>query len=133
MLVDPNDPDDVGEVNRVQDELKTEAVSDRAFSSPEYDRETFEATRRALQQLGQGLRRYARALGRREDVDPVHHLIGTAVGWAGLPETEATYLNIEPKLPTRHYSLAVGDVPVDGFWSISLYNSSRFFPRAGAG
>ena len=66
--------------------------------------------------------------GRRQDVDPVHHLIGSAAGWGGLPDAEATYVGVSPGLPVGEYELTVGaDVPVDGFWSISVYNAEGYF------
>ena len=71
---------------------------------------------------------FERSFGRKEDVDQVHHLIGTAAGWGGLPDTEATYVGFAPRLPVGEYELTVpGDVPVDGFWSISVYNAEGFF------
>ena len=43
------------------------------------------------------------------------------------PDNEARYLGVEPGLPAGAYTLTVGDVPVDGFWSISVYNAEGFF------
>ena len=57
----------------------------------------------------------------------MRHLIGTAAGWGGLPEHEAFYVNVEPRLPVGVYQLTVSDVPVDAFWSISLYNAEGYF------
>ena len=58
---------------------------------------------------------------------PVRHLIATAAGWGGLPDQEASYIGVEPKLPIGEYELTVRDVPVDGFWSISVYNADGYF------
>jgi hypothetical protein len=74
------------------------------------------------------------SFGRRQDVDPVHHLISTAAGWGGLPDSEATYVGVSPHLPVGEYELTVGqDVPVDGFWSISVYNAAGYFEPNEAG
>ena len=88
-------------------------------------------TRTALLTLARNLTEFDRAFGTREEVDPVRHLIGTAAGWGGLPSTEASYIGVDPRLPVGRYELTVGDVPVDGFWSISVYNAAGFFEPNG--
>ena len=131
ILVDPADPADVAEVNALQDELRVVAGSARPFTPPDYDTASLDATRRALLELAAGMSGFDGAFGARSDVDPVQHLIGTAAGWGGLPSHEAIYVNVDPKLPVGEYTLTVGDVPVDGFWSISLYNADGYFEDLG--
>lgn len=133
ILVNPNDPDDVATVNALQDQFALDARSARAFVSPECDRASFDETREALLVLNRNVGGTWKMFGRREDVDPVRHLIGTASGWGGLPESEAFYLMVDPGLPVGEYSLDVGDVPVDAFWSISVYNQAGYFESHGAG
>lgn len=127
ILADPNDADDVATVTRLQDEVRVSAGSARTFESPDYDEDSFDATREALLRLAAGMTGFDRAFGRRDEVDPVRHLIGTAAGWGGLPSSEAAYIGVAPGLPVGEYELTVGDVPVDGFWSISVYNAAGFF------
>ena len=127
VLVDPADPDDLAAVNALQDQFSVHAGTETPFAMPDYDESSFTATRHALLELARGLGGFDHAFGTKADVEPVRHLIGTAAGWGGLPEHEAFYVNVEPRLPVGEYQLTVGDVPADAFWSISLYNADGFF------
>jgi hypothetical protein len=103
----------------------------------EVHRVTFHtATRQALLELARGGPGFqlarggldsAHAFGRWAEVDPNRHRIVTAAGWGGLPEYEAKYVVVCRGLPVGEYALTVKDVPVDAFWSISVYNADGFF------
>jgi hypothetical protein len=127
ILVDPADPDDVADVNALQDQLAVEAGSSTPFEAPDYDAATLDATRKALLELAKHLGNFDHAFGAKSDVDPVRHLVATAAGWGGLPDREARYIGVEPQLPDGQYELTVRDVPVDGFWSVPDYNGDGFF------
>ena len=127
VLVDPSDAADVAAVNALQDRLTLQARSARPFEQPDYDPASLDETRRALLGLARGLTGFDHAFGARSDVDPVRHLLGTAAGWGGLPDSEARYVSVEPDLPVGEYRLTVREVPVDGFWSISVYNADGYF------
>jgi hypothetical protein len=84
-------------------------------------------TRNGLLRLARGLRAFDRTFGGPDEVDPVRHLIGTAAGWGGLPLSEASYLGVSPGVGVGHYELTMHDVPVDAFWSVSVYNAQGYF------
>ena len=73
--------------------------------------------------------------GTRDQVDPVRHLIGSAMAWGGNPEKDAIYLNVTPEQNDggTAYRLRVKDVPVDGFWSISVYNAAGYYEPNSSG
>ena len=118
-LVDESDPADIRKANALQDQLQVEAVSAKPYTHPDYDQASYKTTYEALLVLSRGNIDVGSTFGRKEDVDPVRHLLGTAWGWGGLPEEEAYYLNVEPNLPVGAYQLTFRDVPVDAFWSVT--------------
>ena len=127
ILVNPLDDSDLAEVAQLQDGLKLESGSGTPFVYPDYDAASMDATRDALLALAKGLKAFDRTFGSRDQIDPVRHLIGTAAGWGGLPTEEATYIGVDPTPSNQVRTLTLRDVPVDGFWSVSVYNARGFF------
>jgi len=126
-LVDPADPRDVAEANALQDQFAIAATSAKPFAPADYDAASLDATRKALLELASLGPAFDHAFGAKDAVDPVRHLLGTAAGWGGLPDEEASYIGVAPGKSVGEYSLTVRDVPVDGFWSISVYNADGYF------
>jgi hypothetical protein len=130
-LVDPANPKDVDQVHALQDGIKVEQANPGTFEVLAWDRASQKMVRDALLVLGSTIPDFKKAFGSKDEVDPIRHLIGTALGWGGNPDKDATYLNITPAKNDGEtiYKLSVKDVPVDGFWSISLYNAEGYFER----
>jgi hypothetical protein len=131
-FVDPNNPDDVRRVHALQDAIKTDQPGGPgAFEVPNWDKASQDKVRDALLVLASTLPDQRRMFGSRSEVDPVRFVIGAAMGWAGNPDKDATYLIGAPAKNDGQtiYELVVKDVPVDGFWSVSLYNEKGYFEQ----
>jgi hypothetical protein len=130
-LVDPNDPKDIAQVHALQDATRTSQKSVGKWEAPNWDPASQKKVRDALLALGSTIPDFKGAFGNKAQVDPIRHLIGSAVGWGGNPDKDAYYLNVTPSGNDGKtvYKLEAKDVPVDGFWSISLYNGEGYFVK----
>lgn len=131
-LVDPSDSKDVQKAHVLQDAIKVSQPGGAGrWETPDWDQESQKKVRDALLVLAATVSDTSRAFGSKEDVDPVQRLLGAASAWGANPPRDAIYLNIVPagNDGTKNYVLSVRDVPVDGFWSISLYNSKGYYEK----
>nr|WP_236961004.1 DUF1254 domain-containing protein [Methylobacterium durans] len=129
-LVDPNDPGDLKRVHALQDAIKvSQPGGPGKFEAPNWDPASQKKVRDALLVLASTVTDTRRAFGSKDEVDPVQHLIGAASAWGANAPRDAIYLNVVPPRNdgTTNYVLEAGAVPVDGFWSISLYDAEGYY------
>jgi hypothetical protein len=131
ILVDPENPTDIQQVHALQDAIAISQQGPGRFEIPNRDQASQKKLRDALLALAETLPDTRRTFGSRSEIDPVRHLIGTAFAFGGNPEKDALYLNVTPARNdgTTIHRLTATDVPVDAFWSISVYNAEGRFQK----
>ncbi|MEP5322270.1 DUF1214 domain-containing protein, partial [Marinobacter alexandrii] len=129
VLVNANDQQDIEIANGLQDQIQISARSAENYQRANYDIDSRNTTRELFRQLGAGLGDASFCNGKEAEVKETRHKICAAIGWGGLPTYEVVYAKNKEARALGDYQLTLKDVPVDGFWSISIYNDKGYFQK----
>jgi len=135
-FADPNDSEDMKTAHALQDQLKLFQANKGEFQIPNWDQESLKTLQQLLQKVAQTRPSTRGYFGIRHDLNQLYWTLGAAAGWGGNPAEAAVYSvgvveNNDGKTP---YVLNVPkDVPVEAFWSVTLYTPEGFLPHNKSG
>jgi hypothetical protein len=128
-FMDPNSPKDIAAAHKLQDQIIVRQDVPGTLALTEWDA----AQRDELRDMLKAVAKYGGGpegrFGTPETTTPVKHLIGTAAGWGGNPGEAAVYLSTYPARNDGSvpHVLRLRDIPVDAFWSVTVYNAKGFY------
>jgi hypothetical protein len=128
VFMDPADKQDIAKATALQDKVKVSQAKQGNFDVPTWDEASLLKVRNALAVLASTVSDTSGFFGDKTKLDRLDFLMGTAAGWGGNPKEGAMYFSYSPAQNdgTTPYSVTLKDVPVDGFWSITVYGEDNY-------
>ena len=129
ILVNADDPEDLKIVHSLQDEIRVIQENSGNFEVPNWDEEQVQKLRKAANVLGSSVPDSSDFFGVKGERSYLENMMGVAVGWGGMQKQDALYIPFTPEKndgKTPYVLTIPADVPVDGFWSVTVYDRDRF-------
>lgn len=127
QIFNPDDPDEVALVNKLQDQFVITAQSAVPFTGDVWDKPSLDALRARYEADSAAFPSWKGMMGRKGQVDEGTRHIAAAAAWGLFPEWDATYLNYNAPGDTSVCQMATYKVPENkGFWSITVYGSDGY-------
>ena len=125
--VNAMDPDDLGVVHALQEQLKIEQKDTGSFTpSGNWELEEVLAMRSRHQKIAQDEGITSEVMfGKKGEVPLKEHNAGTAMGWGGLTPERAVYPAIFSD-STEPQTLTLKEVPAGAFWSVTVYDAEGY-------
>ncbi len=127
-FVDVSNPEDIEKAHAAQDAIEVSGGGEGPFETPDWDLKALTVARQALSDVAVLGFNADFAFGSKDEVRPIDHLVGAAAGWGGLPRTAASYVvdSVAANDGEVAHAVTVKDVPVDAFWSVTVYNADGY-------
>jgi len=133
VLCDPNDPKDMDRAHKLQDGVVVTQTDMGDMSGlKDWNKEEMLAMRNAYSTLGSSLSSSKTFFGVKGQRSYLQAAMGVAVGWGGMQEKDALYLpsKVQKNDGKTAYTITIPkEVPVDGFWSVTVYNQDRYMVK----
>ena len=132
-LMDPNSPKDMEHAHKLQDGVIVSQTDIGDMSGlKEWDEKSMIAMRKAYNALGSSASSSKNFFGVKCENSYLDAAMGVAVGWGGMQQADALYIptQVAKNDGKTAYTITVPkNVPVDGFWSVTIYNQERFMVK----
>ncbi|MGL1958817.1 MAG: DUF1214 domain-containing protein [Colwellia sp.] len=132
-FVDADSPQDIKIANEIQNQVTVSQNDVGTLELPQWDNESLTAVRTPILALAKTLENATECFGMKNEVKPVKHYLCTALGWGGNPTVDAMYDNVFPEKndgkTAYTVTIAKDEVPVDAFWSVTVYNKTGFMEK----